>query len=316
MKSRLGTALVVCLAPALSVGACSSGGGGTPGTPLPPTPTNPVVGGFTSFAAMPKPGTSNLPGITTEVSYVSSPPKFDLTSHSTPASGTGTVTLTVDTGGNITALAVNGAQSSVTFNAANGSTFGNLAIIGAPNATAYQTGDGKSLAIGANYTALGYNYQTFGVWATGIASGSGNIGAISAGAATQNSAVPTTGTATFTGNAGGIYVDPQGQGYLAASDANLVTNFGTHSINYSTTNSAAVNPTTAGTLSNPAILNMQGTLNYAAGSNDFSGSVSSSGLNGSAKGRFYGPTANEAGGTFALTGSGVQSYIGAFGAKQ
>ena len=75
-------------------------------------------------------------------------------------------------------------------------------------------------------------------------------------------------------------------------------------------------PLTAGTtLQNPAILNMQGTLTYAAGSNDFSGSVSSSGLNGNAKGRFYGPAANEAGGTFALTGSGVQAYIGAFGAK-
>lgn len=189
-------------------------------------------------------------------------------------------------------------------------------MIGAPNATAFQTGDGKNVAVGANYTALGYNYQTFGVWATGIGTGSGNIGAISAGAATQNSALPTTGTATFTGNAGGIYVDPQGQGYLAASDAKLVTNFGSHSINYSTTGSAAVNPTTGAALPNPALLNMQGTLTYAAGSNDFSGSVSSSGLNGNAKGRFYGPTANEAGGTFALTSSGVQSYIGAFGAKQ
>ena len=265
---------------------------------------------------MPKPGTTDLPGITTEVSYTSRPPVFDLTSHSTPAAGTGSVTLTVDSNGNITALTLNGAQSSATFNSANGSRFGDLSMIGAPNQTAFQSGDGQNVAIGANYAALGYNYQTFGVWATGIATGSGNIGAISAGAATQNSAVPTTGTATFNGSANGIYVDPAGQGYLAASDAKLVTNFGNRSISYSTTGSAAINPTNGTKLQDPAILNMQGTLTYAAGSNDFSGSVSSSGLNGSAKGRFYGPAANEAGGSFALTGSGVQAYIGAFGAKQ
>lgn len=317
MRSRLGVALVLGLAPALSVGACSSGGGGTPSAPAAPvTPANPIAGGFTSFTAMPKPGTSNLSGITTEASYTSTPPLYNLTGHSAPTQGTGTVTLTVDASGNITALSLSGSQSSATFNAANGSTFGTLAAIGAPNATAVQSGDGKNIAIGANYTALGYNYQTFGIWATGIAGGSGFIGAVSAGAATQNSALPATGTATFNGTAGGVYVDTAGQGFLAASNSTLTTNFGTNSINYSTTGSAAVNPTTGSSLQNPSILNMQGTLTYTAGSNNFSGPVSTSALNGNAQGRFYGPTASEAGGTFALTGSGVQAYIGAFGAKQ
>ncbi len=265
---------------------------------------------------MPKPGTSNLPGITTEASYTAPAPLFNLTSHSAPTQGTGTVTLTVDANGNVTALTVSGNQSSATFNAANGSTFGTLSVIGAPNATTFQSSDQKNIAIGANYTALGYNYQSFGVWTTGIGTGSGNIGAISAGAATQNAALPTTGTATFNGSAGGVYVDPAGQGFLAAANSTLTTNFGTHSVNYSTTGSAAVNPTNGAALQNPAILNMQGTLTYAAGSNNFSGPVTTSALNGNVKGQFYGPTANEAGGTFALTGSGVQAYVGAFGAKQ
>jgi hypothetical protein len=68
-------------------------------------------------------------------------------------------------------------------------------------------------------------------------------------------------------------------------------------------------------LANPSILNIQGTLSYAGGSNDFSGPVSSSALTGSARGQFYGPAANEIGGTFGLKGVGVEGYLGAFGAK-
>jgi hypothetical protein len=36
-------------------------------------------------------------------------------------------------------------------------------------------------------------------------------------------------------------------------------------------------------------------------------------MTGTAKGRFYGPSAQEIGGTFSVTGAGVQSYGGAFG---
>jgi hypothetical protein len=61
-------------------------------------------------------------------------------------------------------------------------------------------------------------------------------------------------------------------------------------------------------------LRMTGTLNYASGSNQFSGAISTDGgMTGSATGRFYGPAAQEIGGTFSATGPGVQSYGGAFG---
>jgi hypothetical protein len=64
-------------------------------------------------------------------------------------------------------------------------------------------------------------------------------------------------------------------------------------------------------------LNMTGTLNYTAGSNQFTGNVSTvGGLTGTATGRFYGPTAQEIGGTFGVTGAGVTTYGGAFGGKQ
>ena len=61
---------------------------------------------------------------------------------------------------------------------------------------------------------------------------------------------------------------------------------------------------------------MAGTLNYAAGSNAFSGNVSATGLTGSSSGQFYGPNAEELGGVFSLEGAGVETYIGGYGAKQ
>jgi hypothetical protein len=64
-------------------------------------------------------------------------------------------------------------------------------------------------------------------------------------------------------------------------------------------------------------LNMSGTLSYVSGSNQFSGAITTTnGMTGSAKGRFYGPSAQEIGGTFSVTGSGVQSYGGAFGGSR
>ena len=77
---------------------------------------------------------------------------------------------------------------------------------------------------------------------------------------------------------------------------------------------ALVNSPNPGLILIPS-LNMTGTLTYAAGSNAFSGTVSASGLSGQVKGQFYGPAATEIGGTFAVKGSGVTTYAGAFGAK-
>jgi hypothetical protein len=66
---------------------------------------------------------------------------------------------------------------------------------------------------------------------------------------------------------------------------------------------------------------MSGTLTYAAGTNAFSGVVTAagagSGLTGNAIGKFYGPTATEIGGTYAIkAGSGLESLIGGFGGKR
>ena len=68
------------------------------------------------------------------------------------------------------------------------------------------------------------------------------------------------------------------------------------------------------------LLNMNGTLtritNSTASAN-FAGTVTApAGLTGQLYGYFYGPSATEVGGNFALKGTGVQTYFGAFGAKR
>jgi hypothetical protein len=44
--------------------------------------------------------------------------------------------------------------------------------------------------------------------------------------------------------------------------------------------------------------------------------TSAGGLTGNSTGQFYGPNAEELGGVFLLQGSGVETYAGAYGAKQ
>ncbi len=319
MKAYLGILLLVGSASALSLGGCACGSGGCPGqttsTSSSSSGTSTTSSGFTSFAAMPKPGTSTLPGITTEGSYTAgAAPAFDVTGHSPASQGSGTVTLTVDGSGNATALTINGALSSVTFSLANGATSGPLGT----NYLYAISADGKQLAIGANYLApaQNFNYQTYGIWATGLTTGSGNIGAISAGAVTPGGSIPTTGTATYNGTAGGVYVDPNGAQWLAAGTATLVATFATHSVSYSTSTTTSASVVTGAALPNAAAtLNMTGTLSFSAGTNNLSGTATtSSAMSGPVQGRFYGPNATEAGGTFALTNGAVQGYLGAFGA--
>ena len=288
--------MLLGLIPALSVGGCSGDDNN----------------GFVSFATLPKPGTTTLPGFTTEVSTTAAAP-FNVRQ---AGRGEGSVTVTVDSFGNVTALTIGGQESSVSFNPGDSTLTTNGGFVAAVSK------DARNAAVTADPKSLGFNYQTFGAWLTGSGTGSGLGGAISAGAATPGSSIPVTGTANYSGAAGGLYVDPAGVTYLARSASALSTNFATNSVSFSTSGSTAASTATGAALANPSILNIGGNLTYSGGSNDFSGPVSSltvSGLNptlaGSARGQFYGPAANEIGGTFALKGVGAEGYVGAFGAK-
>jgi hypothetical protein len=164
---------------------------------------------------------------------------------------------------------------------------------------------------------LGWNYQTFGIWLSGLDTGSGRGGSISAGAPTAVSGIPTSGTANYVGLSGGVYIDPTGNDYVALGVLNVEADFGTRSLDFETSNTRVISRYTDYDVANSG-LNLSGTLTYSSGSNNFTGDVTSASgrLSGKADGQFYGPSAQELGGVFSTTSSGIESYQGSFGAQR
>jgi len=167
----------------------------------------------------------------------------------------------------------------------------------------------------ANPYRLGWDYQSFGVWNDHDRSSA--IQANSYGAATPASAVPMVGSATFKGKLGGLYVSPAGQGSVAAADLAVQANFATRSLALSSSGTVLTRNLSTATVA--PHLDLGGTLQYAPGSNRFSGTLSNAGgtMSGGSTGQFYGPGAQELGGVFTLkSASGVETFAGAYGAKR
>jgi hypothetical protein len=180
------------------------------------------------------------------------------------------------------------------------------------------TSAASSIAIVANPYIAGWDYQSFGVWNTQAPGGDGGtIGAHSFGAATPASAVPLSGAANFVGKLGGLYISPAGEGSTGAADVTVNADFSTRSLSFASSNTVTMrNLATAMPAPN---LNLSGTLNYASGSNTFSGTLTSAGgtMSGTSNGQFYGPNAEELGGVFVVKSpTTVETFTGAYGAKR
>jgi|GEM_PF-613014 len=232
----------------------------------------------------------------------------------TPATWEGTygsagelVALTVDVG--------NG-SSKVTFDKRQGDTLG---LITNGPLTGYASvaikADGSAIGIAAEPAPVGWKYQTYGVWLTGITRNSGTVAAATIGNKTSAPNLPSTGKAIFTGNAGGFYLDPQGNVYLTAADLVAVADLGTRSITVSTLNTSRSSDFQTFVASPQLDLSGRATID-SQNSFQFSGLLASrSGMTGNVFGSFYGPTATEIGGTYAVRGTGVESMIGGFGGR-
>lgn len=295
--------------------ACGGGGGG--GGTVPTTPATPVTPSFTSWTAVQNGSTVVVPGMSQEVSWTGVPTTGPVTSIGTPTAvdtSASSFTETLNSSGAITKIVIASPTGNVTFDTAVGDTIGFLAID--PDVIVAVNGAGTNIALAADPAAFGWNYQSFGVWETGMGTGSGSAGVMSAGAPTAGSAIPISGTATFTGALGGIYVDASGNDFVTEAALTVNADFGARTLGVSS----------AGTIKSPDLvststasnLNLTGTLTYAAGSNAFAGTVTNgSTLTGTSTGRFYGPAAEELGGVFVLkANSGVEAYGGAYGAKR
>ena len=176
--------------------------------------------------------------------------------------------------------------------------------------------DGLEAGFAASARSLGWNYQSFGGWlmAIGFEEFEEEVVVQTVGATSPPSGVPMTGTATYEGLSAGVYTVNSGA-LATVSDVEAVVDFATRSIDFMTSGTEVSNVNRDAT-EMPA-LNMTGTLGYEAGANQFMGSVTTTGgFTGTANGLFYGPAAEEIGGTFATQGTGVEAYIGGFGAAQ
>ena len=293
--------------------ACGGSGGSIGSTPTPtPTPT-PTTPAFTSFAAVQVNTPTTVPGSTKEGTLViSSTGAIPSANVSDPTSGTGSVTFSVDAQRLIKTLTVTGSQSSASFD--QNSLAASIFVGNVPIATALSNQTGSNQAIYIDPYAVGFNYQSFGAWGTGLVAGStGRYGAISAGAVTPASSVPATGTAIFRGYSAAIFTNPQGEAYRYGADALFNVSFAGRSISLSTSNDIVTNINTNTTFrwTTP----MSGTMTWNAGANAFSGTLTTGNMTGTANGTFYGPGAVELGGTYVLKG-GLGAMVGGFGGKQ
>jgi hypothetical protein len=213
---------------------------------------------------------------------------------------------------------------------ATSSTVGTLA--GFPSATFSQSGTvwttNYVLPYSASLNPAGYTYQTFGVSLYYMASFFSEV-FYSCGVVTDPATLPTSGTATYTGKATASMVDTASrEPYDAISTVNISIDFATRSVSVSTTGTTSVssNASVSTPYSSTPALNLSGTLTYSAGSNTFTGVVTSTnGMSGNVTGRLYGPgiasaTASkvagappEIGGTFALMQAGGNVMQGSFG---
>lgn len=242
--------------------------------------------------------------------------------NSTVISTTGTISQTdsnvnanilLDSGYNISSVTLNQtATNLVTFSVAAGDTI----VKDSTGANTLFT-DQKTTKIGilANPYYYGYEYQTYGAWgAWGTAASPGN--AVSVGATTPASAIPSSGTAVFTGGSNGYLIDG---GFVYVTNASMTAsaNFSTRTVAFSTSGSTLTGKV-GGTVSAADWLNLTGSMTYSAGANKLTGAVTSaSGMSGSIIGNFYGPSANEIGGTYGLTKATTGgSLVGGFGGKR
>ncbi|KVW97149.1 transferrin-binding protein-like solute binding protein [Thiobacillus denitrificans] len=300
------------LSVSLILSACGGGGGGSAPTPA-PTPI--ATTAFTKWSAV-QPGVNyKADGLGQEVTGTASGGQFIAITPSGVADGYSAY-LTFDSALELSRLALTTpAPTLVVLDKADGATFTNLTLT--PGASPQFVGarNSTSVAVTAKPIDLGWEYQTFGVWETGLGTTSRTFGAMSVGN-TAGTAIPDSGTATFTGYTTGSYVNTAGAGTTVFADLTVIADFGTaRSLTFKTNNTQTSSDWVVFT-SKPD-LNLNGALTIAAGTNSFTGSVNSvGGLAGNSTGQFYGPNAEELGGVFLLQGSGVETYAGAYGAKQ
>ncbi len=191
------------------------------------------------------------------------------------------------------------------------STFGPANITGSDAAfTYYSKSSGSNvetfrlLNLGAGNPSIALTYVQYGQWRRSSTSGgvtSTNDTYVVFGTKTPASALPHTGSAVYSTVLDGTYVNRNGV-YEVDGAGSLTANFGAGTIGYS----ATLTGTREGGGTNIAFGTLTGAGTISFGSSGFkgTGTTNGSGYKLDVNGNFYGPTAQEIGGIFRLTGNG------------
>jgi hypothetical protein len=302
---------VVFLAVPLMLSACGGGGGGTVSSA---PPTTLVTTPLTTWSDV-QPNTNvEAKGRGQQAAYTYDPAGKKITSISDTAQPTAVSAIFMFDGSS--------ALSQVSIDSGGSLAGGPTSALNADFVMAVSnTATNASKAVVSNPKNGAWNYQSFGVWENGLDSTSRTVGVFSVGNNT-GTAIPGSGQATFTGKVAGSYIDTLGQGNTALADLQVIANFGAgaRSLDFSTSNTVISKDPGTVAFAPRDTLNLTGTLNLATdGTNSFTGTLTTaSGLSGTSTGQFYGPNAEELGGTFFLpaTGTSVETYSGAYGASR
>jgi len=195
-----------------------------------------------------------------------------------------------------------------------------LAALGEPalriNTAQWQGSFTSRLALIADGHALGWNFQTFGFWnAEGFEVGTVQTASVGAGTPAVN--VPTVGSATFSGKLAGLYLAPGASASVATAAVTVNADFGNRSLAFSSSGTRLT--ADLRTSSAAPHLDLRGTLAYQPASASFTGTLSNAAgtMSGKTRGQYYGPRAEELGGTFALKSTNsIETFVGGYGAKR
>lgn len=166
--------------------------------------------------------------------------------------------------------------------------------------------------------AAGWTYQTFAHYVdpkNGITHGYQSIGD-----ETAVSAMPTSGTATYTGITTAYLVEKDKADRQLTADVKAVADFAKKGLRFETSN-AQFHALNNGVRESQAAsgYNMKGSASWSANSNSFTGKVATADnqMTGQLLGKFYGAQAAEIGGTYGLQNAdNSKQLIGGYGAKR
>ncbi len=153
-----------------------------------------------------------------------------------------------------------------------------------------------------------YNYLSWGTWSTELSASNKTVvdgSSWIAGKLTPTASMPSSGTATYNGTVQGMSYESGSLKALNGSHT-MNANFGSGTI----TGTMNVNYASSGASYATTNLNA-----VSIGGNGFAGGLNGTDNTGSIKGSFYGPAANEVGGTWALSKTG-SSAAGIFAGKK